>query len=139
MIHPSTFLRAAIFRCESNSATVTERTQFQRLMDNARAFTLEDTAEVVVSRLDFRQVALDVVRTLAAELIAGVKTDGKFIMAPAPDAPSPDYPAQLRQAVQDIASAQALLAPIYAYIAVANGAEPWLAMERRRPPAAPLR
>lgn len=132
MISPSTFLRASIFRCESAASTPDERAMFQRLLEDALAFQMDDSAEVVVSRLDFRRVSLEAVRALARELSAGATVNSEFILAPAAAAPAADYPAQLRQAVQDIASAQSLLAHIFAYIAVANGAEPWLALERRR-------
>lgn len=135
MIMPSTFLRATIFRCESAAETLEARGWFQRLLDNARVFQMEDSAEVVVSRLDFREVPLEAVRAVAAELVADAERSSRFVMTPAEAVPAADYPAKLRQAVQDIASAHALLSPLLAYIAVANGAEPWLAMERRRPPA----
>lgn len=139
MIMPSTFLRATIFRCESAAETPETRAWFQRLLDNARAFHMEDSAEVVVSRLDFRQVPLEAVRKLVAELLVDAERSALFIMTPAEVAPHADYSAKLRQAVQDVASSHALLTPLLAYIAVANGAEPWLAMERRRPPAASAR
>lgn len=100
---------------------------------------MEDSAEVVVSRLDFHHVPLEAVRTLTAELVADAERSSQFIMVPAEAAPAAEYPAKLRQAVQDVASAHALLTPLLAYIAVANGAEPWLAMERRRPPATSAR
>lgn len=139
MIMPSTFLRATIFRCESAAATPETRAWFQILLDNARAFQMEDSAEVVVSRLDFRQVPLEAVRTLAAELVADADRNSQFIMMPVEAVPAADYAAKLRQAVQDVGSSHALLAHLLAYIAVANGAEPWLAVERRRPPATSAR
>mgnify|MGYP003557442197 CR=1 FL=1 len=139
MIKPSTYLRAAIFRCESAAATPDVRAGFQRLLENARSFDMDDSAEVVVSRLDFRQVHIDIVHTLVGELVADAERNGQFIMAPADAAPAPDYAAKLRQAVQDVSSSHALLTPLFSYIAVAKGAEPWLAIERRRPPAASAR
>lgn len=139
MIKPSTFLRAAIFRCESAAPNLEAQAAFQRLLEDARAFQFDDSPEVVISRLDFRRVPLDTVRALATELTAVAERSRQFILSPADTTPPADYPAQLRQAVQDASSAFALLAPLYAFIAVANGAEPWLAMERRRPPAAPVR
>lgn len=139
MIKPSTFLRAAIFRCESAATTPGARAAFQRLLDDTRSFHLDDSAEAVVARLGFHQVPLDAVRTLASELSTSVEANGQFIMEPAAAVPAVDYPAKLRQAVQDVASCHALLTPLFAYIAVANGAEPWLAMERRRPPVGAAR
>lgn len=123
MISPSTFLRAAIYRCESAAATPEQRAPFSRLLQDARAFEMTDSAAEVVARLPLYQAPLDTVRTLVAELMVSARRSGQFLMVPGGAAgPQPNYPVQLREAAEHTALAFALLTPLFAYLARANGA-----------------
>jgi hypothetical protein len=140
MIAPSTFLRAAIFRCES-AAAPDARAGFSRLLQDARAFEMGESAEAVVARLQLHQVPRDTVCTLVAELMVSARRAGQVLVLarlpasapepepatpsrkkPAPLPPRQDEAGQSRQAFEAVELSFALLLPLFAYLARADGA-----------------